>query len=89
MNQEALTKIAFEISTSLAALNANMEQVLSKMAEHEARLHSLEQYEYAPIKDDSFKTELLKLLAKSTIISLVVISSLTGASRLIGKILGL
>ena len=89
MNQEALTKIAFEISTSLAALNANMEQVLSKMAEHEARLHSLEQYEYAPIKDDTFKTELLKLLAKSTIIGLVVICSLTGAGGLIGKILGL
>ena len=87
MNQEALTKIAFEISTSLAALNANMEQVLEKMADHETRLHQLEQY--SPIKDDTFKTELLKLLAKSTIISLVVIGSLTGASTLIGKILGL
>ena len=87
MNQEALTKIAFEISTSLASLNANMEQVLAKMDDHENRIHTLEQY--APIKDDTFKTELLKLLAKSTIISLVVISSLTGASSLIGKILGL
>ena len=88
MNQESLTKIAFEISTSLAALNANMESVLAKMADHENRLHLLEQY--APIQnDDNFKTEMLKLLAKSTIISLVVISSLTGASSLIGKILGL
>ena len=89
MNQESLTKIAFEISTSLAALNANMEQVLSKMADHETRLNQLEQYEYAPIKDDTFKTELLKLLAKSTIIGLVVIGSLTGASGVISKILGL
>ena len=87
MNQEALTKIAFEISTSLAALNANMEQVLEKMADHETRLHQLEQY--SPIKDDTFKTELLKLLAKSTIIGLVVICSLTGAGGLISKILGL
>ena len=89
MNQEALTKIAFEISTSLAALNANMEQVLAKMADHETRLNHLEQYEYSPIKDDTFKTELLKLLAKSTIIGLVVICSLTGAGGLISKILGL
>ena len=88
MNQEALTKIAFEISTSLAALNANMESVLEKMADHENRLHLLEQY--APIQnDDNFKTELLKLLAKSTIIGLVVICSLTGAGGLISKILGL
>ena len=87
MNQEALTKIAFEISTSLAALNANMEQVLAKMADHENRLHQLEQY--TPINDDTFKTELLKLLAKSTVIGLVVICSLTGAGGLIGKILGL
>ena len=89
MDQEALTKIAFEISTSLAALNANMEQVLAKMDDHETRLTQLEKYEYAPIKDDTFKSEMLKLLAKSTIISLIVISSLTGASSLIGKILGL
>ena len=89
MNQESLTKIAFEISTSLAALNANMEQVLAKLTDHEARLHELEQYEYAPLKDDTFKTELLKLLAKSTIIGLVVICSLTGAGGLISKILGL
>ena len=86
MNQEALTKIAFEISTSLAALNANMEQVLAKMADHENRLHQLEQY--APINDDTFKTELLKLLAKSTIIGIVVIGSLTGAGGILTKILG-
>ena len=90
MTQNDLTKIAFEISTNIASLNSKFDSVMAKLADHEARLHSLEQYEYAPIKkDDTFKTELLKLLAKSTIISLVVIGSLTGASSLIGKILGL
>lgn len=88
MTQNDLTKLAFEISNNLAALNSKFEIVIQKLADHENRLHTLEQY--APIQnDDSFKTELLKLLAKSTIISLVVIGSLTGASGLIGKILGL
>ena len=55
MNQSDLTKVAFEISASLAALNANMEQVLSKMADHENRLHLLEQYR--PIEDDTSLTD--------------------------------
>ena len=88
MTQTDLTKLAFEISNNLAALNSKFETVISKLADHEARLHSLEHTNQVE-NDDSFKTELLKLLAKSTIISLVVISSLTGASSLIGKILGL
>lgn len=88
MNQSDLTKVAFEISASLAALNANMEQVLSKMADHETRLHLLEQYR--PIVDDtSLKDDLIRLLAKSTIIGIVVIGSLTGAGSIICKILGL
>ena len=40
MTSEDLTKIAFDISNSLAALNANMESVLAKMADHENRLHT-------------------------------------------------
>ena len=88
MNQTDLTKISFEISNNLAALNSKFETVISKLADHETRLHVLEHANQVE-NDDSFKTELLKLLAKSTIISLVVISSLTGASGLIGKILGL
>ena len=88
MNQSDLTKVAFEISASLAALNANMEQVLSKMADHETRLHLLEQYR--PIEDDTpLKDYLIRLLAKSTIIGIVVIGSLTGAGSIICKILGL
>ena len=88
MNQTDLTKIAFEISTNIASLNSKFDSVMAKLADHEARIHQLEHTNQVE-NDDSFKTELLKLLAKSTIISLVVISSLTGASSLIGKILGL
>lgn len=88
MTQEDLTKIAFDISNSLAALNANMESVLSKMADHENRIHILEQYHPATDKDNSFKDELLKLLAKATVIGLVIIGTLTGASGIISKILG-
>ena len=58
------------------------------MADHENRLHLLEQYR--PIEDDtSLKDYLIRLLAKSTIIGIVVIGSLTGAGGIICKILGL
>lgn len=89
MTQEDLTKIAFDISNGLATLNANMESVLSTMANHENRIHLLEQYHPATGKDNSFKDDLLKLLAKATVIGLVVIGSLTGASGIISKILGI
>ena len=93
MTSEDLTKIAFDISNSLAALNANMESVLSKMADHENRLHTLEQSQIqtttaANNKEDDFKTELLKLLARAVTIGLVVIGSLTGASSIISKMFG-
>lgn len=88
MTQEDLTKIAFDISNSLAALNANMESVLSKMADHETRIHLLEQYHPVTSKDNSFKDDLLKLLARATVIGLVVIGSLTGAGTIIAKMFG-
>lgn len=93
MTSEDLTKIAFDISNSLAALNANMESVLAKMADHENRLHTLEQSQIQTTattanKENDFKTELLKLLARAATIGLVVIGSLTGASGIISKIFG-
>ena len=94
MTSEDLTKIAFDISNSLAALNANMESVLEKMADHENRLHTLEQSQIQTTnttvnnKDDDFKTELLKLLARAVTIGLVVIGSLTGAGTIISKMFG-
>lgn len=88
MDNSDLTKIAFEISTSLAALNANMESALSKITDHEHRLHSLEQQPQATNKNDDFKTELLKLLARAVTIGLVVIGSLSGAGSIIVKMFG-
>jgi hypothetical protein len=96
MTSEDLTKIAFDISNSLAALNANMESVLEKMADHENRLHTLEQSQIQTTttainnnnKNDDFKTELLKLLARAVTIGLVVIGSLSGAGTIIAKMFG-
>ena len=90
MDNSDLTKLAFDISNSLATLNANMESVLSKMADHEHRLHVLEGFHTQQPKnkdDENFKDELLKLLARATIIGLVVIGSLSGAGGIIAKIL--
>lgn len=41
-----------------------------------------------PSKDDNFKTEIVKLLAKALIISLAIVGSLTGASAMIKQVLG-
>jgi hypothetical protein len=65
-----------------------MESVLSKMADHETRLHNLEQYH--PInKDESFKNDMLKLLCKAVIIAGITIASLSGAGGIISKMFGL
>ena len=84
MTQNDLTKLAFEISNNLAALNSKFDSIMAKLADHEARLHDLEQY--TPIKDDTFKSELLKLLAKTVTISIVVLGSVVGAGGVLSKI---
>ena len=88
MTQTDLTKLAFEISNNLAALNSKFDSVMAKLADHEARLHELEHANEVE-NDYNFKDELLKLLAKTVMISIVVLGSVVGAGGLIGKILGL
>lgn len=85
MNQESLTKIAFEISNNLAALNSKFETVISKLADHETRLHSLEHANQVE-NDQNFKDELLKLLAKTVTISIVVLGSVVGAGGALSKL---
>lgn len=75
-------EIWIKISQQIGELNANTKSVLDKLTNHEQRLTSLEQK-----KEDGWKTQLLMLLAKATVIGLVAIGSLTGASGLIQKVL--
>lgn len=84
MNDEKITEYFIKLNSELAALNANMKNVLDKLTNHEQRLTNLETK-----KDGDWKTQLLMLLAKATVIGMVAIGSLTGASGIITKVLNI
>ena len=84
MNQDMFTDLAIKITAELSALNANMKNVLDKLADHEKRLDDLEK-----VKNSSWKDDLLKWLARGLVASILVIGSLTGAAGLIKSVFGL
>ena len=84
MNQNMLTDLAIKITAELSALNANMKNVLDKLADHEKRIDDLEKS-----KNYSFKDNLIQLLVKGLVASICVIGSITGASAMIKHVLGL
>jgi len=82
MTNDTFTDIAIRITSELSALNANMKNVLDKLADHEQRLDELERGS----KED-WKTQLLMLLAKAVVIGGVSIAALVGAGGLLDKII--
>ena len=84
MNDEKITEFFIKLTGELSALNANMKSVLEKLTNHEQRLMNLEQK-----KEEGWKNQLLMLLAKATVIGLVSIGSLIGASSMIQKVLNI
>ena len=84
MNQDTFTDLAIKITAELSALNANMKNVLDKLADHEKRIDDLEKG-----KNFSFKDNLIQLLVKGLVASIFVIGSITGASAMIKHVLGL
>lgn len=84
MNQDMFTDLAIKITAELSALNANMKNVLDKLADHEKRLDDLEKGKNASWKDD-----LLKWLVRGIVASILVIGSLTGAAGLIKSVFGI
>ena len=75
---EMFIKLMEEIHQNTSALK-------DMLANHEARITVLERSDEN--KGGKWKNELLLLLAKATVIGLVAIGSLTGASSLIQKVL--
>ena len=75
---EMFIKLMEEIHQNTSALK-------DMLANHEARITVLEKSEDK--KGGQWRNELLMLLAKATVIGLVAIGSLTGASGLIQKVL--
>lgn len=84
MNQNMFTDLAIKITAELSALNANMKNVLDKLADHEKRIDDLEKG-----KNSSWKDDLLKWLVRGIVASILVIGSLTGAAGLIKSVFGL
>ena len=82
MTNDTFTDIAIRITSELSALNANMKNVLDKLADHEQRLDELERGS----KED-WKTQLLMLLAKAVVIGGVSIAALVGAGGILDKII--
>lgn len=79
-----------EIKTQVAEIATNQRNFQTIISNHESRICAIEQDEKhtAKCKDDDFKTELLKLLAKCLMIGLTAICSLAGAGGLLAKICG-
>lgn len=85
MNDEKIIECLFDIKTQVAEIAANQKNFQTIIANHENRLMKLEGTKVS-VKDDDFKTELLKLLAKCVLIGLTVIASLAGAGGLLNKL---
>lgn len=80
MQDSKLTDLIIKISTELAALNANMTNVLSTLAKHEIRLTDLEKNKC------SLKETTIQWLVRGLVVSILTIASLAGAGGLIMKV---
>ena len=76
-----------KISQQIGELNGFIKTALDKLADHEKRLDDLEKKKDS--KEDSWKTQLLLLLAKAAVIGGVSIASLVGAGGILSKICGI
>lgn len=83
MNRDAIDEILLKFTAEISSLNANMRSVLDKLTSHENRISTLEQNKVT-LKDD-----VVKWLVRALICSLAITASLTGASSLIAKIMGI
>jgi len=83
MTEDKIEDLIIQVTTQLAALNANMKSTLDKLSNHELRLTQLEQ------NKTGLKDSVIAWLAKGLVAAVLVIGSLTGASALIKHVLGL
>ena len=87
MNQDTFIDLTIKITAELSDLNANMKNVLDKLADHEKRIDDLERgCGKSTIHD--IKDTIIMWLVKGTVVAFITIGSLTGASALIQKVLG-
>lgn len=82
MNEDKVTDMFIKL---MDEIHQNTSALKDMIANHEARISVLEKSDDK--KEDGWKVSLIMLLAKATVIGLVSIGSLTGASKLIQTVL--
>ena len=87
MNQDTFIDLTIKITAELSDLNANMKNVLDKLADHERRIDCLERGCGKTTIHD-IRDTIIMWLVKGTVVAFITIGSLTGASALIQKVLG-
>ena len=78
MDDGKMTEFLIKLNAELAALNANMKNVLDKLTQHEQRLMDLERGKGQGLKDAA-----IMWLVKGLVAATLTIGSLTGAAGLI------
>lgn len=93
MTDDRVEELLFDINGKLAAISTKLDSVSELSMNHETRIRGLEesmkeiQSGGKEPKEESFKTEILKLLAKALLIAIVAIGSLTGATSMMKEVL--
>ena len=93
MTEDRGEELLFDINGKRAAISTKLDSVSELSMNHETRIRGLEesmkeiQSAGKESKEESFKTEILKLLAKALLIALVAIGSLTGATSMMKEVL--
>ena len=80
---EKITEFIISINTRLASIDAKLDNVQSQLKDHSERIRRLESVEPRVRGGDDFKSDMLKLLAKGLVVSILVIASLTGAGGIL------
>ena len=89
MNEDQ-SSILIQISQQLGEIFGEMKSVLGQLARHEERLTKLESVKSEAVcvhAKESFKDELLMMLAKCLLVAVTAIGSLVGAAPIISQIL--
>lgn len=93
MTDDRVEELLFDINGKLAAISTKLDAVSELSMNHETRIRGLEesmkdiQSGGKESKEESFKTDVLKLLAKALLVALVAIGSLTGATSMMKEVL--
>ena len=77
------TDLLIKFTSTVSKLDATLSSIATRQQEHEIRIQKLEE------NKSGLKNDVISWLVKGLVASIFVIASLTGASAIIQKVLGL